>query len=1316
MTSDASHSGDRWVAAEHIIDSVVVTGDGNIVIYYADGHHVEPAAPASRADAERLLFGPEPTVPTDRPWTWLTPEAGLHPLVSRPEESHLVEWARDGRGTALRLVCAPSGQGKTTLALRVCARLRDLGWTAGVLDIEQSPAPYAGGGEAVAGSLARSLRRWDRQLSAVAALPRLSGRALLVVDSAEVHRSRIEELLRTVTELPAAHGVSPVKLLLLARDTGEWWEELSVGSRRHHWIERRVMRLAPVTEGMTAAETGEVWRDATAGFAQAAERAGMSLAPGSTRSITEDCPTAVRTTLHLYAAALLRVLDAAKGRAASLDHREHPITGLVEHEQRYVAGMFTAAGLPISHDRARLFLALVCLYAPPDEQAALRVLRRVEVTAADGDLVRKARQLQTLYPGGGRSLWRAPGPDRLADSVLHALAAESRSDAGAERLFRTLCATDDWFEGRDCARVLLRALGTADEESAASATVSRRVGGAVGALVLDHPLGYVPAALETAADRFEQQILAAVAGHGGAAPASRLGVRELEALDLLLDFSAGSDSRARIAVAVSGRLSDAAQEAWQGVSRPWQAGDRLQRLVRYARGLQRTGDLRRASLVASEAVELTRRMRESGDAMVNGRIAERISRASGELAAAGMNEAALELSGVAVESAWSSLSSPDPLDIAGRAAILRRHSQRLYALRQTHEAAAYSSESLSLYNEAAAQSPGRYQLEVTGAHADYGRMLQAAHRPQQAESHLAAALAAYRRHLAADDRPGTRHALALVLLTYGVVLRDLGRTDQVLPPVEEAVELQRALAPHDPDSTVDLAAALVQLGVALAETGSEEAGRRPMEEAVSMLRGMRGNARATEELPNALANLGALYGECGDQERAVRLLEEALALEETRDARLGGTGDSLRTTARNLARALSRLGDEARAQAVHARFIGSQEDGPPLPAVRTAAEVKAHVPPVTDALRAAARRMTGGHLYIIDPAFDPQGRVPGHGIQGAFRVSPQGEITGFEANERYRPSPVALDFPVPTDPVDEAAQLALTGYGSESALRNALRSATVDVAPAVSSAAADRETAVFTSPGHLPDGIATTRISGAELLASLPVGTAIHINPASPVAYRFQVVPRGTEDATEDAQADAVEGVTADAVEGVTTDAVEDATAGTEKPDRPRADAPVPSAPVPPPAASPAPPDTPPRPPGPSAPDADPDAAAPAAARLVVPEDEVARLCARCARGEPVLDLLAAELRRSRVWYITSGGGSRHPSVAQMYEGRFAVFVYSSRAYASTKVLSFDPGARLAEGTMADVLREIPPATYVVVNNEGPHALQIAASALLARG
>ncbi|MGW1116473.1 type VII secretion system-associated protein [Streptomyces tanashiensis] len=1299
MTSEPSPPGGRWVAAEHIIDSVVVTGDGNIVIYYADGGHAEPAAPASRADAERLLFGPEPAAPTSRPWTWLSPEAAPHPLVSRPEESDLVEWARDGRGTVARLVCAPSGQGKTTLARQVCARLRGLGWTAGILDLERASAPHSAGAAAMAGSLSRSVRRWDRQLAAVAALPRLSGRALLVVDSAEVHRSRIEELLRTVTELSTTHDVSPVKLLLLARDTGEWWEELSVGSHRHQWIERRVARLPPVTEGMGAAELDAVWRDATGGFLRAAEQAGMRVTADAAHRITEGRRTAVHTTLHLYAAALLRVLDAVEGRTTSLHEVEHPITGLIEHEQRYVAGVFTAAGVPVDHERARLLLALVCLHAPPDEPSALRTLRRVDTTSPDGDLARMARELQVLYPGGDRSLWRAPGPDRLADSVLHMLAVRSRSDGESEQLFRRLCATDDWFEGRACARVLIRALATAYDEPTTLAEASRRVDGVVRTLLLEHPRAFVPAALDLAPDRFEHQILAAVAAGSATSGASVLARSELEALDLLVGSAPAGDSRARISVAISARLLDSeGAAARHGGTGAWQTSARVARLARYARDLRRTDDAEGATRAAEEAVALARRMRESGDAAVNGHIAQQLSRASGDLAAAGMDHAALAVSTAAAESAWASLSSPAPLNAAQRATVMSRHAQRLFDRGQTTAAVNCSGEALQLYHDAALRDPGRHDLELTGAMADYGAKLRALGRPQQAAPHLAEALAAYRRHLAADDRPGIRYGLARALRSYGAVLRDLGRADQAILHAEEAVRVQRGLTALDPDSGLELAAALGQLGAMLAEAGSADAARRHLEEAVGRLRSPHGEPQAEQELASALLNLGALESSCGDTARAVSLLEEALALQKNRAPRSEASIDEVKATAHNLSLALRRSGDDGRAREVRARYHLDTRQEERLPSgTRTVAELKAEIPPVTEEMRAAARRMPGAYLYVIDPAFDPHGEVPGHGVQGGFSIDADGEITGYLANDRYRPTPVALNYPPPTDAVDQAAQAAGTGYAPPQAVVRALESATIGVAgPAPSRKVfrrKPRETAVFTAPSHVPDGVELTWMSGAELLASLPPRTVIHINPGTPVAYRL--------DRSESRDRGAAAPGPVETPASDETRALDETSSPAET-----ASPTVPSSPSPAETASPTVPPSPStqRPPSPS----------PSA----LPEDEIAQLCARHAAGEPVLGRLAATLSRSRVWYVVAERGEeRSIVVARVWDGRSAVFVYSSRAYApAVGVLDFVEGSRLAEAMMSDLLREIPASTYVVINNEGPHALQIAASALLAYG
>ena len=64
----------------------------------------------------------------------------------------------------------------------------------------------------------------------------------------------------------------------------------------------------------------------------------------------------------------------------------------------------------------------------------------------------------------------------------------------------------------------------------------------------------------------------------------------------------------------------------------------------------------------------------------------------------------------------------------------------------------------------------------------------------------------------------------------------------------------------------------------------------------------------------------------------------------------------------------------------------------------------------TEAERAAALHQKGGYLYRIDPAYNPAGRVPPEGIQGAWKVAATGEIIGpFERNPKYRAASRDMD-------------------------------------------------------------------------------------------------------------------------------------------------------------------------------------------------------------------------------------------------------------------------------------------------------------------
>ncbi|MGI5286251.1 type VII secretion system-associated protein [Nonomuraea polychroma] len=167
-------------------------------------------------------------------------------------------------------------------------------------------------------------------------------------------------------------------------------------------------------------------------------------------------------------------------------------------------------------------------------------------------------------------------------------------------------------------------------------------------------------------------------------------------------------------------------------------------------------------------------------------------------------------------------------------------------------------------------------------------------------------------------------------------------------------------------------------------------------------------------------------------------------------------------------------------------------------------------PPVTDELRRQARLRPGSWMYAIDPFFDPDGEVPPYGIVGAWRVDERGEITGeFRHNPGYRPSPVALGHPEPTDPLDRAVQLASTGYATGHELVPLLLEAEVIVAAGpgggvpVFDTGEGRAAFAYTAQAHLPaalpDGATGwQRLRGRDLVALLPPDVGVAVNPEGP--------------------------------------------------------------------------------------------------------------------------------------------------------------------------------------------------------------------------
>ncbi|MEU5567718.1 type VII secretion system-associated protein [Micromonospora musae] len=173
------------------------------------------------------------------------------------------------------------------------------------------------------------------------------------------------------------------------------------------------------------------------------------------------------------------------------------------------------------------------------------------------------------------------------------------------------------------------------------------------------------------------------------------------------------------------------------------------------------------------------------------------------------------------------------------------------------------------------------------------------------------------------------------------------------------------------------------------------------------------------------------------------------------------------------------------------------------------------VPPpmVTDELRRQAKQTPESWIYAVDPAFEGAEDVPGWAVVGAFRVDERGEIGDeFRRNPNYRPTPVALGFPVPANELENALQLAVTGLGGDEEVRNALREATVLVPHVPEIGVADLDAGLdlpvvhaFTSDQYLPDPAQWQyweRWPARELAASMG-DRYLLLNPGSALELRL---------------------------------------------------------------------------------------------------------------------------------------------------------------------------------------------------------------------
>lgn len=354
----------------------------------------------------------EPAVPmrTPRlPSELLRPQAETVPFSGRDKQlREFRDWCADGGGLAVRLVTGLGGQGKSRFARELAVTMAAHGWL--TAQLRESDAERA--------ALVRGLQ----------ALIAVDQRMLLVMDYAETS----PELVGSVLEiLQARGGHHSVRIVLIARSAGEWWEQLP-GATPHSAGVLGGARTVELREvATTPAERARMYHEAVEALARALPRlrepAGYERVDwAAVARVVRSRPyrdAANGSALQLHMRALLDLLTQAD-RRARVD-RPHPDGAqappdvrreLLGHERRYwkrtAAAWAALDGL--DHGTLADTVAVATLTRAAGPERAVELLALLP-ELADGRGVAAAEWLHALYPPAEGAYWGALEPDLLGE-------------------------------------------------------------------------------------------------------------------------------------------------------------------------------------------------------------------------------------------------------------------------------------------------------------------------------------------------------------------------------------------------------------------------------------------------------------------------------------------------------------------------------------------------------------------------------------------------------------------------------------------------------------------------------------------------------------------------------------------------------------------------------------------------------------------------------------------------------------------------------------------------------------------------------------
>ena len=736
-----------------------------------------------------------------------------------------------------------------------------------------------------------------------------------------------------------------VRLLLLVRNTGRWWDTLTAEARCGHLIDPAPVVL-PNLGGEKLGDRQAVLIAAHRAFARAilGNQAEHDDMPDELLAVADQHPTV----LSLHALALNHVLDRHTPRRSSW---ENPLRGVVAHERRYWHRVATRAGVRFDPaDRlADQILLAPTLYPARDFADAEAALARIPrlVDRFPGQVEDFAMSLAEVYPNTNSEqdrYWDPLQPDRLGETLLAEVLADHPSDKRAIDSLQALLARADIGQAVQALTVLVRTSGDAVAAQPvghvplrnSDAAGARRAAQAISSLLTYHPAAFLPAAITVAATiRTPAQLLSQLDPALSAADAPTLQA----VADRLPSFSLNFT---QLAVSVTELLVDRLRQqhhASVDTAPELLASQLASALNNLGVRLNAVGRREEALAPTQEAVTIRRQLAQANPTAYLPDLATSLTNLGVRLNAVGRQAEALAASEEAVEH-YRQLAQTNPAaHLPNLAMSLNNVGNRLNAVGRREEALAATREAVTIRRQLAQANPAAYLPDLATSLTNLGIRLDAVDRWEdtpvrlfdpvgQQEEALAATEEAVtiRRQLAQANPTAYLPDLAASLTNLGIQRDAVGQREKAVAATEEAVEHYRRLAQTNPAADLlNLATSLDNLCIQLDKVGRRKEAVAVTQEAVEHYRRLAQTNPATY-LPNlaaSLNNLGIQLDKVSRRTEAVAPTKEAVEhyrqLAQTNSARYR---TKLATSLTNLAIQLNAVGRHEDAEAAWTELAG----------------------------------------------------------------------------------------------------------------------------------------------------------------------------------------------------------------------------------------------------------------------------------------------------------------------------------------------------------------------------------------------------------